>query len=674
MTTNLKFFYPDIPFNAASITTNISDADAVTRIKKTITGSRYDFHAVAARTDEDLWINYDLGSGVSQAASHLALADAAQLIGDTVDRVSLRGSTVSAFTPAAVTGLTAWYDATRDVTTDSNGRVSSWTDLSGNTRHLVQATEANKPVLSRGDNKENLLSYSEDFSAADWDRTSHGTITVATGSTTAPDGEATGNKFTAPNSAGQKGVFRVTPSSSQITLDDSVNLRFSVYLKRSNHDHVWVGNLGAGANYGAAVNINAGTVVGTTGLYEAPTLTSVGNGWYRILMRFALNTTAHGAQVGVWFNDGTIAAPVSQLWAGTEEIYVWGAQAQIVDRDTDYVATGAVRKPGGINGLRGIHYNGVANALASPLVLSNFVTASTKCFFIVFRGQIVGDVIRTLLGDSFGYIRLGIQTNGTVRYSNYDVTDDEVFTSAISAATTYYITARHASGSIGQKLRGEAESTTASADTGSMGGVFQVGATGGYFFSGHICELIVSNSALSSDDRATVESYLESKWSATPAHQNYNFDVTDLVGTASQDYSEVFTASSAYRHWWLQLGNSNTAGSDYRFSKSHFGTAFDFSRDPVWGRSWMAEVIDSGVRRLNYAFSFTWQGITDAKVTEFITKIGKYKDVNAVWLSTNSYHDVLGDKEAIYCTVKDYEITPESVNNNEVTIDFEEIV
>lgn len=51
------------------------------------------------------------------------------------------------FTPASITGLAAWYDASdAGSITSAAGAVSQWNDLSGNAKHLTQATAAAKPT------------------------------------------------------------------------------------------------------------------------------------------------------------------------------------------------------------------------------------------------------------------------------------------------------------------------------------------------------------------------------------------------------------------------------------------------------------------------------------------------------------------------------------------------
>lgn len=54
---------------------------------------------------------------------------------------------VTAWTPASLTGLATWYDASNAASiTSSAGRVSQWNDLSGNGKHLTQTTAGNKPL------------------------------------------------------------------------------------------------------------------------------------------------------------------------------------------------------------------------------------------------------------------------------------------------------------------------------------------------------------------------------------------------------------------------------------------------------------------------------------------------------------------------------------------------
>ena len=53
----------------------------------------------------------------------------------------------SAFTPASIAGLSAWYKADAGTSTTTDGAADSqWDDQSGNANHLSQATGAKQPV------------------------------------------------------------------------------------------------------------------------------------------------------------------------------------------------------------------------------------------------------------------------------------------------------------------------------------------------------------------------------------------------------------------------------------------------------------------------------------------------------------------------------------------------
>lgn len=78
-----------------------------------------------------------------------------------------RKSTVATFTPASISNLLAWYDASDGATiTHVGGSVSQWNDKSGNAYHATQGTGASQPVTgTRTVNSRNVLDFdgSNDF-------------------------------------------------------------------------------------------------------------------------------------------------------------------------------------------------------------------------------------------------------------------------------------------------------------------------------------------------------------------------------------------------------------------------------------------------------------------------------------------------------------------------------
>lgn len=62
---------------------------------------------------------------------------------------SKRAAAAAAFDPSQLTNLFFWLDASDAASiTHSSGAVSQWSDKSGSANHVVQSTEANKPVYS----------------------------------------------------------------------------------------------------------------------------------------------------------------------------------------------------------------------------------------------------------------------------------------------------------------------------------------------------------------------------------------------------------------------------------------------------------------------------------------------------------------------------------------------
>lgn len=78
---------------------------------------------------------------------------------------SVQISNVAAWTPASLTGLRSWYDASNAASiTSSGGAVSQWNDLSGNGYHLVQGTGANQPITGTTTiNGLNVIVFSDDY-------------------------------------------------------------------------------------------------------------------------------------------------------------------------------------------------------------------------------------------------------------------------------------------------------------------------------------------------------------------------------------------------------------------------------------------------------------------------------------------------------------------------------
>jgi hypothetical protein len=170
---------------------------------------------------------------------------------------------------------------------------------------------------------ENLLTYSEDLTNAAWDKT--GNVTV------------TGNTLVAPNGSTTADTLFETAVNNehylQRTLTPATNTQyvFSTYVKYLNRKYIGLRIVyGNGAQDTLAIfDIQNGTYYGYDG--SAPTatsITSVGNGWYRISATFT--TPATNPFGSLLFRHQFRDNSLMGNYAGNASVgmYLWGAQIE----------------------------------------------------------------------------------------------------------------------------------------------------------------------------------------------------------------------------------------------------------------------------------------------------------------------------------------------------------
>jgi len=119
---------------------------------------------------------------------------------------------------------------------------------------------------------------------------------------------------------------------------------FSVYLKAGTHDQASVG-FTDGTDFAVNVDLTLGTITGVSSGVTG-TITSVGSGWYRVTAtRTISNTSTPNAFVNVIV--GTVG----------DSVIVFGAQVELGDIATDYIATtSAAVSVGPVSGLPRLDY------------------------------------------------------------------------------------------------------------------------------------------------------------------------------------------------------------------------------------------------------------------------------------------------------------------------------
>ena len=198
-----------------------------------------------------------------------------------------------------------------------------------------------------------------------------------------------------------------------------------------------------------------------------------------------------------------------------EAIATWTENA---GSQTFVQATGA-NKPtlklaaNGINGLGVLRFDGADDYMTSSLILSGIFAAGAKAAWFVIKVANMGpaaawDLCDTILTDTGGYWGAVIDTDEVVQAN---ASPNKTAQVSASIDTVYVVEMRHDSGTIYTSLNGGSEASTVSGDTSNITNTIKIGTNfaDAVFFDGDIAEIITSNNAQSSGDRASMRTVLE---------------------------------------------------------------------------------------------------------------------------------------------------------------------
>lgn len=178
----------------------------------------------------------------------------------------------------------------------------------------------------------NYSLYSQTFTTG-W---TYGSVTPSDNVTTAPDGTITGGKWVASVSASTN--HSIAPPSPLVlsNLGGFNYLYYSIYVKSAEYNRI---TLRTAEGSGATYDVSTGTIVfqnsGVT-----PTITPVGNGWYRCGFLFQTTNINYVAQIFMCRNTDT-GVP-SFIGDGVSGIFVWGFQIENIANSNyrlDYLAS-----------------------------------------------------------------------------------------------------------------------------------------------------------------------------------------------------------------------------------------------------------------------------------------------------------------------------------------------
>jgi hypothetical protein len=181
----------------------------------------------------------------------------------------------------------------------------------------------------------NLLTNSQDFEAAAWNKSSS---TITANNATAPDGTQTADTFTDDATNARHGVNQ------NPTIVASTDSTFSVYVKKGTGRYftLAVSRAAAGGTYFAAIfDLDTATITATnavTATYTSGSITAVGNGWYRCSITGFLSTFTDAVAL---FSSASAATGFgdrgAQIYVGSGSTYfIWGAQVELGSTATTY--------------------------------------------------------------------------------------------------------------------------------------------------------------------------------------------------------------------------------------------------------------------------------------------------------------------------------------------------
>jgi hypothetical protein len=182
----------------------------------------------------------------------------------------------------------------------------------------------------------NLIRYSEELNQTSmWAQSN---ISVSANATTAPNGATTADKLILTTGSAQQkrlNFASYTPAAGTYT--------FSVYAKAAEYNFIALTVFDSGYK-GAVFNISTGTVTSTLAS-TTTTVTSAGNGWYRISVTATTSATLNNNASGIWpyQNDpGSAGGVATSDGNSSGGVFVWGAQFEASSTPSQYVSSGAI--------------------------------------------------------------------------------------------------------------------------------------------------------------------------------------------------------------------------------------------------------------------------------------------------------------------------------------------
>jgi len=256
---------------------------------------------------------------------------------------------------------------------------------------LTQSDAAKRPVYAFAPvtGRRNLLTKTESFDDAAWTK-ARGTITA--NSTTAPDGSTTADTFTPSLDA--LGHSLSFPAKTMAVSSGVL----SIYVKSNGYNFVglklfnspFTGQVIVSFNLSTGLVSSAASIAGTGVSNAVSSISSAGDGWYRISIKadYASGTALAG---DISFDgSATSVYGVATAGDGVSGFYVWGAQLETGSTATAYqkVNTAFGVTEAGVPTIHWLQFDGTNDALASAATLNLTGTDEVTTCIGAFRDNV----------------------------------------------------------------------------------------------------------------------------------------------------------------------------------------------------------------------------------------------------------------------------------------------
>lgn len=425
--------------------------------------------------------------------------------------------------------------------TSSSGAVSQWADQSGASRNFSQSTAANKPFITRSDNKENWLINSNDLTASGW----------ADSGVTRPSA----NRVLANAAAGVRHYCYQSTSTQAMSRYWALNtlVVYEAKFKKDNFRYVCLFDA-AGANWnGITLDLDTGTLIGPTNLTAYSVSGPDGDGYYTLRIAFtSSDTTGFTMCIGFGYSGGGGSPPYFETF-GTEAFYVKDMSIRRAEADDEYLEATTAPQYRGINGRQVICFDGYNDYLTSTATLADVVDVDSAAVLAVVRFHgFPSGVVQSYFGDSGDrFICYGYSSGPSMRFFHQDADGvDTAAKSTLVAETTHLLSNRHFSGNIVAELDGSAGTPVVSGDCIGGAGTLRIGLFSGQYLTADLAELIVFDVQPSDGDLALVRKLLASWWGSS----GDKLTLQDLIDAGYNYLPQPTTTDTCYIERVVDLG------------------------------------------------------------------------------------------------------------------------